>query len=176
VGGSVSTDIVIATDDAKGIGSATITLTVDTAVVSFGGVDSGDLGGVIWNIDNGTITMTAATGESPGPTGTVTFGTVTLNAVGSGGDCSDLDIEVTSLNDRTAGDPQPIIPDKVTDCNICIETPATATPTTTPTPTPTPTLTPTPGGGLSGGAVAGIVVGSLIAGALVMLLIKRRGG
>lgn len=168
VGGSVSADIVIATDDAAGIGSATITLTVDTAVVSFGGVDSGDLGGIIWNIDNGTITMTAATGESPGPTGTVTFATVTLNAVGSVGDCSDLDITVISLNDGTAGDPQPIIPDEVTDCTFCIGTPATPTPTMTPTPTP--------GGGLSGGAVAGIVVGSLIAGALVMLLIKRRGG
>ena len=138
---------------------------MDTAVVSFGGVDSGDLGGVIWNIDNGTITMTTATGESPGPTGTVTFGTVTLNAVGSSGDCSDLDIEVTSLNDGTAGGPQPITLDKVTDCTFCIETPVT------PTPTPTPGK-----GGLSGGAVAGIVVGSLIAGALVMWLITRRRG
>jgi len=168
VSGSVNTDITIATDEAKGIGSATITLTVDTAVVSFGGVDAGDLGGVIWNIDNGTISMTVTTGDSPGPTGTVTFGTVTLNAVGSSGDCSDLDITVTSLNDGTAGDPQPITPDEVTDCTFCIGMPATPTPTMTPTPTPD--------GGLSGGAVAGIVVGSLIAGALVMWLITRRRG
>ena len=163
VNGSVDTEITIATDELEGIGSATITLTVDTAVVSVGGVEAGDLGEVIWDTINGTTTMTVATGDSPGPTGTVTFGTVTLNAVGSSGDCSDLDIEVTSLNDRTAGDPQPIIPDEVTDCTFCIETPVT--------PTPTPG-----GGGLSGGAVAGIVVGSLIAGALVMWLIMRRGG
>ena len=164
VNGSVETEITIATDEAEGIGSATITLTVDTAVVSFGGVDAGDLGEVIWDTANGTITMTAATGDSPGPTGAVTFGTVTLNAVGSSGDCSDLDITVTSLNDGTAGDPQPITLDKVNDCTFCIETPVTPTPT------------PSPGGGLSGGAVAGIVVGSLIAGALVMWLIMRRGG
>jgi hypothetical protein len=164
VSGSVNTDITIATDEAEGIGSATITLTVDTAVVSFGGVDAGDLGEVIWDTVNGTTTMTAATGDSPGPTGTVKFGTVTLNAVGSSGDCSDLDIEVKSLSDGTAGDPQPITPDEVTDCTFCIETPVT----------PTPTPSPDGGGGLSGGAVAGIVVGSLIAVALVIWLITRR--
>jgi hypothetical protein len=168
VNGIVEIDITIATDEEEGIGSATITLTVDTAVVSFGGVDAGDLGFVAYNTVGDTTTMTAATGASPGPTGTVTFGTVTLNAVGSSGDCSDLDITVISLNDGTAGDPQPITPDKVTDCTFCIETTVTPTPTTTPTPTP--------GGGLSGGAVAGIVVGSLIAGALVVWLIMRRGG
>ncbi|HUU63117.1 MAG TPA: hypothetical protein VMX96_04260 [Dehalococcoidia bacterium] len=167
--GSCDVDITIATDDPEGIGSATITLTVNTAVVSVGNVADGDLGFVAYNTVGDTTTMTAATGASPGPTGTITFGTVTLNAVGSSGDCSDLDITVIALNDGTAGDPQPIIPDEVTDCTFCIGTSATPTATTTPTPTPD-------GGGLSGGAIAGIVVGSLIAGALVMLLIMRRGG
>jgi hypothetical protein len=117
VAGSCDVDITIVTDDPQGIGSATITLTVDTAVVSVGNVAAGDLGTVFSNTVGGTTTMSAATGASPGPTGTVTFTTVTLNAVGIG--CSDLDIEVTSLNDGTAGDPQPIIPDTVTDCTFC---------------------------------------------------------
>jgi hypothetical protein len=166
--GSCDVDITIESDDPEGIGSATITLTVNTAVVSVGNVAAGDLGTVFSNTVGGVTTMSSATGASPGPTGTVTFGTVTLNAVGSSGDCSDLDITVTSLNDGTAGDPQPITPDEVTDCTFCIGTSVTPTATTTPTPTPD--------GGLSGGAVAGIVVGSLIAGALVMLFIMRRGG
>jgi hypothetical protein len=163
VNSSVETEITIATDEPEGIGSATITLTVDPAVVSVGSVEAGDLGEVVWDTINGTTTMSAAAGDSPGPKGAVLFGTVTLNAVGSSGDCSDLDIEVTSLKDGTAGNPQPIVPDEVTDCTFCIEAPVT--------PTPTPG-----GGGLSGGAVAGIVVGSLIAGALVMWLVMRRGG
>jgi hypothetical protein len=64
--------------------------------------------------------MTWATGSSPGPTGAVTFCTVTLGAVGSAGECSPLNIEVTDLFDGTVGDPQPISPSLVTDCTFCI--------------------------------------------------------
>jgi hypothetical protein len=123
VGGSCDVDITIETGDPQGIGSATITLTVDTAVVSVGTVAAGDLGTVYSNTVGDTTTMSAATGASPGPTGTVTFATVTLNAVGSSGACSALDIAVTSINDGTAGDPQPITPDAVTDCTFCIGIP-----------------------------------------------------
>ena len=119
VSGTADVQIIIVTDDPEGIGSATITLTVDTAVVSVGTVAAGDLGTVYSNTVGAVTTMSAATGDSPGPT-TLTFATVTLNAVGSSGACSDLDITVTSLNDGTAGDPQPITPDAVTDCTFCI--------------------------------------------------------
>ena len=139
VGGSDTVDITIVTDDPQGRGSATITLTVDTAVVTVTGVAAGDLGTVFYNTVGGVTTMTAATGSSPGPTGTVTFATVTLHAVGSAGEGSDLDIAVTSLYDGTAGDPQPISPSPVTDGTFSI---AQSTPT--PTPTPTPTETPSP--------------------------------
>ena len=120
--GSCDVDITISTSDPDGIGSATITLTVDTAVVTVGNIAAGDLGTVYANTVGSTTTMSAATGSSPGPTGTVTFATVTLNAVGSSGECSDLDIEVTSMYDGTAGDPQPITPSPVTDCSFCIGT------------------------------------------------------
>ena len=118
-GGTADVDITITTSDPDGIGSATITLTVDTAVVSVGNVAGGDLGAVYWNTVGSITTILAATGVSPGPTGTVTFATVTLNAVGSSGNSSDLDIEVTLMYDGTAGDPQPITPSPITDC-FCI--------------------------------------------------------
>jgi hypothetical protein len=64
--------------------------------------------------------MSAATGASPGPTGTFTFATVTLNAVGNAGDSCALDIDVTTMYDGTAGDPQLIHPSPVTDCTFTI--------------------------------------------------------
>ena len=118
-GGSADVDIIINTEDPDGIGSATITLAVDTSVVSVGGVTAGDLGAVTWDTAGSTTTMVSWTGDCPGPTGTVLFATVTLNAGVPGS--SALDIEVTSLYDGTAGDPQPITPSQVTDCTFSIE-------------------------------------------------------
>ena len=59
-------------------------------------------------------------GVSPGPTGSVLFGTVRLHAVDSAGESSPLDIEVISLYDGTAGDPQAITPATVTDGDFSI--------------------------------------------------------
>jgi len=123
VGGNADVQLRINTDEANGIGSATITLTVDTSVVEVVEVAGGDLGTVYWNTVGSTTTMSAATGSSPGPGwdgSTVTFATVTLNAEGTGGECSDLHVEVASMYDATAGNPQKIIPDPVTDCEFCI--------------------------------------------------------
>jgi hypothetical protein len=119
VGGNTDVDIIITTDDPQGIGSATITLTVDTAVVSVSGVTAGDLGSINANTAGSTTTIVSWTGDSPGPTGTVLFATVTLNAEVPGS--SALDIEVTSLYDGTAGNPQPITPSPVNDCTFSIE-------------------------------------------------------
>jgi len=117
-GGTDDVDITIDTDDPQGIGSATITLTVDTSVVEVVNVADGDLGTVYWNTAGSTTTMSAAVGYSPGPKGTLTFATVTLLNKGGAGECRDLDIEVLTLFDGTLGFPQPIAPSPVTDC-IC---------------------------------------------------------
>jgi hypothetical protein len=101
--------ITIETDDPQGIGSATIALTVDTTVVSVGNVAAGDLGKTVFSYTVGdTTTMSVATGSSPRPTGTLTFATVTLSAVGNKGECSDLDIEVPSMYDGMMPNPQAV--------------------------------------------------------------------
>jgi len=126
-GGTADVDIIIVTNDPDGIGSATIALSYDPSVVNVGNVSAGDLGNVTWNTVGSTTTMTATTGDSPGPTDTVLFSALTLNAVVFGS--SVLDIEVSSLYDGTAGDPQPITPSPVIDGTFSIAPP-------TPTPTP----------------------------------------
>ncbi|MHC1571588.1 MAG: hypothetical protein ACXQTL_02330 [Methanosarcinales archaeon] len=114
--------IMIETDDPQGIGSATMTLVYDPLVVDYNGkVADGDLGGVTINENPvGTLTMVAATGASPGPTGTVKFVELEFCPVGDPSECSDLDLTVTELTDGTAGNPQVIVPDSVTDGEFCI--------------------------------------------------------
>ncbi|CAD7773011.1 hypothetical protein AIOGIFDO_01335 [Candidatus Methanoperedenaceae archaeon GB37] len=114
--------IMIETDEAAGIGSATMTLVYDPLVVDYNGkVADGDLGGVTINENPvGTLTLTAATGASPGPTGTVKFVELEFCPVGTAGECSDLDLTVTELTDGTAGNPQVIVPDSVTDGEFCV--------------------------------------------------------
>ena len=131
VGGTADVDITITTDDPEGIGSASITLTYDCSVVEVAGIVGGGLPIAYWNTVGCTTTIAAVTGSSPGPTGSVLFATVTLNAVGSAGQSSALDIEVTALYDGTAGYPQPITPSPVTDGTFSIIS-STPTPTTTP--------------------------------------------
>ena len=114
--------IMIETDDPQGIGSATMTLVYDPLVVDYNvKVADGDLGGVTINENpDGTLTLTAATGASPGPTGTVKFVDLEFCPVGDPGECSDLDLTVTELTDGTIGNPQVIVPDSVTDGEFCI--------------------------------------------------------
>jgi len=114
--------IIIETIDTDGIGSATINLSYDSSVVIVQSIVGDDLGDVTANIDNvnGKVSMVAAIGSSPGPTGTVYFANVTLKAVGSYGDMSALNITVVSLYDGTAGDPQSIQPDAVNDGTFTI--------------------------------------------------------
>jgi hypothetical protein len=119
-GETTEVDITVVTDDPHGIGSATITLTVDSSVATVGTIADGALGTVYSNTVGSTTTLSAATGASPGPTGTFTFATIQLNAIGTVGDSSALDIEVTTMYDGTAGDPQPIYPSSVTDCTLHI--------------------------------------------------------
>jgi len=149
-------DITITTDDPQGIGSAKITLTVNTAVVEVTNMANGDLDIVDYMTEGDTTTIRAATGNSPGPAGTVTFAKVTLSALGSDGQCSDLDIEVTELYSGTAGDPQPITPDAVTDGTFCITD-----------------VEPAPSPGLGSGAWAGIGIGFVVVALLIVGLIIR---
>ena len=102
--------IMISTDDADGIGAATIVLTYDTAVVSLNSVSGGALGDVTWNDDSGTVTMTAYHATEC-PTGSnIKFADLEFCPVVDG--ASDLDIEVTTLADC---DENPITPDAVND-------------------------------------------------------------
>ena len=156
VGGSRTVDITINTDDQQGIGSAKVTLTVNTAVVEVTNVANGDLDIVDYMTVGDTTTIRAATGNSPGPIGTVTFATVTLSAQGSDGQCSDLDIEVIELYSGTAGDPQPITPSAVADGTFCITD-----------------VGPAPSPGLGSGAWAGIGIGFLLVALLIVGLIIR---
>jgi len=105
-----TTAIIINTNEANGIGSATIKLYYDPSVVVVTSVGNGELGSVIYNIDNtnGVTTMTAAIATSPGPTGIVYFANITFKAVGNAGDSSSLHLEVISLYDATPETPQPI--------------------------------------------------------------------
>jgi len=140
VGGSVDVEVRINTDEA-GIGQATITLTVDTAVVTVDNIT----GVLSYNTVGDTTTMVTVWGSNK-PTGDFLFATVTLTAVGDYEDCSNLDIAVTEMYNNVY---QSISPSPVTDGEFCIQaappTPTPVTPTpVTPTPvTPTP-VTPTP--------------------------------
>jgi len=156
LGGSRTVDITINTDDPQGIGSAKVTLTVNTAIVKVTNVANGDLDSYSDNTVDGTTTILAWTGNSPGPIGTVTFAKVTLSAMGSDGQCSDLDIEVIEIYSATEGDPQPIIPSAVTDGTFCIAD-----------------VEPAPSPGLGSGAWAGIGIGFLAVALLIVGLIIR---
>ena len=111
--------IMIQTDEAAGIGSATMTLVYNPAVVTYDSkVADGDLGTVTINEPvAGTLNMVAATGANPGPTGTVKFVDLKFCPVGAPEDCSDLDLTVTELTD---GNVAVIVPDTVTDGEFCI--------------------------------------------------------
>jgi len=112
--------IMIDTDDAAGIGSATMTVTYDPTVLQLDDVSNGDLGTVTANDDNGVITMTAADAQAC-PTGAgIKFADLKFSPVGNAGECSDLDLEVTSLYNC---DVQKITPDPVGDGEFCVEVP-----------------------------------------------------
>ncbi len=111
-GETVVVSLVITTNYPNGIGSARIDLYYNKNVVNVESVVGDDLGPVTANIDNyhGYVFMVAATGNSPGPTGTIYFANITLKAVGNPGDVSNLDIRVISMYDGTADNPQKISP------------------------------------------------------------------
>jgi DNA/RNA endonuclease YhcR with UshA esterase domain len=102
--------ITISTDDADGIGAATIVLTYDTAVVSLNSVSGGALGDVTWNDNGGTVTMTAAHATEC-PTGSnIKFADLEFCPVADSG-ASDLDIEVITLADCDANSITPNVND-----------------------------------------------------------------
>jgi len=100
--------IMIDTDDVDGIGAATI-------------VSDGDLGTVTsYSATSGTVTMVAYSATAC-PTGSVKFADIEFCPAGSG--CSNLDIEVTELNDCNV---DAITPDAVTDGQFCVSGTSTA--------------------------------------------------
>ena len=116
--------IMIDTNVAAGIGSATMVVTYDPLVVAVNAVSAGDLGAVTPNDNNGVLTMTAVHATLC-PTGNVKFADVEFCPVGQAGECSDLDLEVRSLYDC---DVQAIVPDEVNDGEFCILGDATPKP------------------------------------------------
>jgi hypothetical protein len=114
VGDEATVNLDIDTDEAIGIGAATILLEYDPDVVNVNDVLAGDLGLPTAAIDNvgGQTTMTVAYGAEPCPTGMVKFADVVLEAVGDPGDTCDLEITVVSLFDCDVG---AIVPDAVID-------------------------------------------------------------
>ncbi len=109
---TVVVPLIIVTNDPNGIGSARIDLYYNKNVVHVENVVGDTLGIVTANIQNsnGRTFMVAATGNSPGPTGTIYFANITLKAVGNPGDISALDVRVISMYDGTANNPQKIHP------------------------------------------------------------------
>jgi hypothetical protein len=90
--------ITIDTDDADGIGAATIVLTYNTAVISLNSVSGGALGGVAWNDVGGTVTMTVAHATACPIGSNIKFADLEFCPVADSG-ASDLDIEVITLAD-----------------------------------------------------------------------------
>jgi hypothetical protein len=111
--------IMIQTDEAAGIGSATMQLTYNPARVTYDSkVADGPIGEVtVYEPVAGTLNMVAATAAEPGPDGTFTFVELEFCPVGDPGDCSDLVITVEELTDGNVDD---IIPDDVADGEFCI--------------------------------------------------------
>jgi len=106
--------IMINTDVVAGIGSATIFVSYDPAIIKLNSVAGGDIGTVVYNDAGGMITMTAYDATKC-PTGSIKFADLEFCPVGSG--CSDLDIDVSELVDCNV---DPIIPDIITDGKFCI--------------------------------------------------------
>jgi hypothetical protein len=111
--------VMIQTDEAAGIGSATMQLTYDPAKVTYDSkVANGPIGDVtVYEPVDGTINMVAATSADPGPDGTFTFVELKFCPVGNPGECSNLGITVTEMTDGAGA---VIVPDQVTGGEFCI--------------------------------------------------------
>jgi len=116
MGDSIDVDIIIDTDNPSlSQGGAVITLTVDPAVVQVTRV----FNVLAYNTVGDTTTIVDLWGVPGGvPSTTFAFATVTLSAVGSNGQCSDLDITVIDLVDMAGA---PITPSAVIDGTFCIQ-------------------------------------------------------
>ena len=97
----VSIDNVVA----PGLGGATIDLEYDNSVVEITNVADGDVMGVGYtplaaaNLAGKITLVWFYMAMPPGPTGDLLFANITLHALGSAGETSDLDLTVTSLYD-----------------------------------------------------------------------------
>lgn len=85
------------------LGSATVRLTFDPAVVEVLGVGNSSVPGATLtsNVDqpNGTVTILLTTSARPGPSGSFVLATLSMRAVGSAGATSPLDLTVDELVD-----------------------------------------------------------------------------
>ena len=118
--------VMIQTDEAAGIGSATMQLTYNPARVTYDSkVADGPIGEVtVYEPVSGTLNMVAATAADPGPDGTFTFVELEFCPVGNPGECSNLGITVTEMTDGAGAT---IVPDSVTGGEFCIGIPPTVT-------------------------------------------------
>jgi len=86
-------------ENANSLSAATIVLTYDPNVVNVQSVSSGDLGGVISNIDNTTGRTSMVAFSTTPKNGNVVFANIVLNAVGQLNTTSLLALSVQSLAD-----------------------------------------------------------------------------
>lgn len=89
--------------NASDFGSATVTLRVNTSVVDIVNVSPGNINGSnttwFYNRSTGTLTVLITTTAIPSVSGDFVFAYVWLDAVGSAGSVSALDLEVVELTD-----------------------------------------------------------------------------
>jgi len=100
--GEITVDVEIA--GVTDLGAADIWLRYDSSVVEVTSVADGDLGTITHGIDNPNGVTRMAWFSATGKTGDFVFASITLHAVGSGGDTSTLDLDVRTLVDIN-GDP-----------------------------------------------------------------------
>ena len=92
-------------DGAADLAAVEVTLSYDSAVVGVDLVADGDMGGALTHgIDNAAGVTTMAWFTATGVTGDFVLANVTLSAVGSPCDTSDLDLEVTTATDSAGAD------------------------------------------------------------------------
>jgi len=101
-GGEITVDVEIAS--VTDLGAAHIWLHHDSSVVEVTSVADGDLGSITHSIDNPGGVTKMVWFSAAGKTGDFIFASVTLRAVGGGGDTSTLDLDVRTLIDIN-GDP-----------------------------------------------------------------------
>jgi PGF-CTERM protein len=118
VGGTADVNLNITADDTDGVGSARIRVLFDESVVNIQSVSDGvnpTTNELSVANANGELNLSWATGGHPGPGADgqpFIFAVITLKAVGSAGESSDLDVVIDRLKDATLDTNDIPVPDQ----------------------------------------------------------------